>query len=115
VLIVFRRPAGARQRVGHDVIMYSCASFRVEGRVVCACTNSCLTRRVGALAAAMNRDWCLWQAAERQALEDDLHIKLGHQLFAAAEYEQAMASFPFPIAVMWRVRFHFLCKPMCTL
>jgi hypothetical protein len=35
-------------------------------------------------------DWCLWQAAERQALEDDLHIKLGHQLFAAAEYEQAM-------------------------
>lgn len=30
------------------------------------------------------------QAAERRALEDDLHIKYGHQLFAAGEYEQAM-------------------------
>ena len=37
---------------------------------------------------------CAWQAAERQALEDDLHIKLGHQLFAAAEYEQAMVNCP---------------------
>lgn len=30
------------------------------------------------------------QASERHALEDDLHIKYGHQLFAAGEYEQAM-------------------------
>jgi hypothetical protein len=47
--------------------------------------------------------WCMWQDAERQALEDDLHIKLGHQLFAAAEYEQAMVSFSFRVAVTWHV------------
>lgn len=51
--------------------------------------------------------WCMWQAAELQALEDDLHIKLGHQLFADAEYEQAMVRFPFvlPSRGMWSFRF----------
>jgi hypothetical protein len=65
-----------------------------------------------ALAAATQMSWCLRQAAERQALEDDLHVKHGHQLFAAGEYEQAMVRLL--LTATWRLGVRFSAMTLRT-